>query len=101
MASGDYTKISVHRATLRRLRSEAAALAAAYARGQNVSVDVAPDTINPECCGVSMDALINALLDEREAHRERGRRYRERNRVEPTDFATLPDSPADAVGPTD
>jgi hypothetical protein len=53
-----------------------------------------PDTINPKCSGLSMDAMILLLLEDRQRHRERRKRSKKtpgRRREVSTDLIDLGD----------
>jgi hypothetical protein len=79
----EWTSVRVRRETLARLRSEIAKQTDQYVHGRPALVDL-------EDRGVSLDTMINALLDQVDAHRKRAKKQSTTNRVEPLGISDGP-----------
>lgn len=77
-----WTHIRVRKATLARLREVARRLVQLHEQGLVTVDEIDPEPKNPLACGLSDDALINRLLDDRDAHNRRAREQRTRRRRE-------------------
>jgi hypothetical protein len=72
------THIQVSILTRDRLRAFLARMIEEQERGTRDDLDIHPEPINPASLGVSMDWLINYLIDAMDSHRRRARESRER-----------------------
>jgi len=77
VAQSDYTQVTISKATKRRLEALIAAIVEDTEAGKDRGVEVAAETINPQCKGLSIDGVIRLLLDRDESHREAARRQRQ------------------------
>jgi hypothetical protein len=88
-ATDDTTHIRVKKATLARLRQLAEGIAARVESNHPHPLPVDAEPINPAGCGVSMDALLNFLLDRlddqrsgRKARKERAKQARQADQAD-------------------
>ena len=70
----EYTKLTVSRETAEWLYEECHRLAEAIRNGQSSVASLTDRAGNQLGCGISADTLIRLMLDDRQKHRERGRR---------------------------
>ena len=75
--------VRVRESTRARLQAEVARIMRAVEDGRREDPGINPEQINPCCPGLSLDALINLMLDQVDAHRERDRRHRAKKRKRP------------------
>lgn len=75
-----WTHLRVRRRTLERLRAVAARLVQLHEQGTIEVSAINPEPKNPAASGLSDDALINRLLDEREDHVRRAHEQRTRRK---------------------
>lgn len=71
-----WTHIKIRARTRARLLATAARIVDLVEQGRVPDPGVDLDVKDPRCCGLSLDALINLLLDEREAHTARAKKSR-------------------------
>lgn len=81
MPAAKYKMVRVKVETLERLQREAARIVAAVENGTRDDPGINPEQINPACNGLSLDALINLLLDKPAATLRRRREQREREKA--------------------
>lgn len=74
----EYVLVRLKRATRDRLEKLRADLLVLVEQGHRNAPATQPEQINPRASELSMDALVNYLLDRVQAHRERARRSRKK-----------------------
>ncbi len=80
VARAQYSHIRVRVETLARLRAECIKLAEALEAQQTERAELVAERINPKTLAVTMDQLLNYLLDEPARKRRAARESRERKR---------------------
>lgn len=66
--------------TRERLRNIERAIVAQVEAGTRGDFNIDPEPINPQGSGLSMDQVINYLIDQLEAHRTRAKEQRQRRK---------------------
>ena len=86
MAQADFTKVNVRKSTLARLKALAANLVHQNELNRRADACLNPEPINPRAGEMSLDALLNLLMDEiprkRKAAKESREKRKARNRKE-------------------
>lgn len=80
-----YTHVRLLQTTKDRLTEELNRLCDAIEAGHTPDIGTNADPINPLAKALSMDQLINRLLDERQAHRERSRKSKRKSKGDGTE----------------
>lgn len=104
MPSEPYTHIRVRVSTHQRMLAVSRRLVELAEQGLIELDAINPDTKNPKATGLSMDALVNLLLDARDGHNRRARKSRaarkERRSASsrPADRETPPEPAGEGIG---
>jgi len=83
MASNNATRmVRLSEKTIQRLATASAQIIEGVEKGTIADPGLNAETINPKAKALSFDAMVALLLDRRDAHKERGRKSREKAKTE-------------------